>query len=103
MRKFLLLLSFQFSFSLLLFSQQPAAPDKIYGELFHEVQMKRIFADGKTFVDCTPKRAPKNIMADYTTNKNKSSFDLKKFVYDNFELPVNPATNYQTDTTEDII
>jgi alpha,alpha-trehalase len=100
---YLLLLFFQFSIVQLLFSQQPAPPDKIYGELFHEVQMKRIFSDGKTFVDCTPKGTPKSIMAEYTTNKNKSTFDLEKFVYDNFALPVNPATNYQTDTTEDIV
>ena len=26
------------------------------GELFEEVQMQKIFSDGKTFVDCTPKK-----------------------------------------------
>lgn len=90
--------------ALLLISQQPASPDQIYGDLFREVQMKRIFSDGKTFVDCTPKRDPKSIMKDYYSSlKSDSTFDLKKFLYDNFELPVNPATNYQTDTTEDVI
>lgn len=103
MRKFLLFVSIQCFVCLLLLSQQPAPPDKIYGELFHEVQMKRIFSDSKTFVDCTPKRNPKSIVEDYTSDKNKSTFDLKKFVFDNFEIPVNPASNYQTDTTENII
>ena len=86
------------------FAQQPASPDQIYGDLFREIQMKRIFADGKTFVDCTPKRDPKSIMNDYYQLRTAdSTFDLKKFVHDNFELPVNPTTGYQTDTTEDII
>ena len=102
MRKLLLLLCCQFSIYLLLHSQQPATPDKIYGELFHEVQMNRVFPDGKTFVDCTPKRDPKNIMEDYASSKNMSTFDLKKFVADNFEMPISPVTNYQTDTTESI-
>lgn len=103
MRKFLLFVSIQCFVCLLLLSQQPAPPDKIYGELFHEVQMKRIFSDSKTFVDCTPKRNPKSIVEDYASDKNKSTFDLKKFVFDNFEIPENPASNYQTDTTENII
>jgi alpha,alpha-trehalase len=33
-------------------------PDKIYGDLFVKVQMDKIFADGKTFVDCIPKKNP---------------------------------------------
>ena len=37
---------------------QPATPDKIYGDLFIEVQMQKVFPDGKTFVDCIPKRKP---------------------------------------------
>ena len=101
MQKTLLLAGFQFLLSLLLFSQQP--PDKIYGELFHDVQMNRIFSDGKTFVDCAPRRNPKSIVADYLSNRHKSTFDLKKFVNDNFEEPVSPAVHYQTDTTDDII
>jgi alpha,alpha-trehalase len=98
MKKILCLLRLQL-FGLLLLSQQPASPDQIYGDIFREVQMKRIFSDGKTFVDCTPKRDPKSIIKDYHAFlKTDSILDLKKFVYDNFELPVNPATNYQTDT-----
>lgn len=103
MRKILLLVSLQCCACLLLLSQQPLPPDKIYGELFHEVQMKQIFSDSKTFVDCIPKKDPKTIMLAYSSNKDKSTFDLKKFVADNFEVPVNPATDYQTDTTVDII
>ncbi len=44
---------------------QPATPHKIYGDLFTEVQMKKVFSDEKTFVDCIPKRKPVDIMYDY--------------------------------------
>jgi alpha,alpha-trehalase len=40
-------------------------PDKVYGKLFADVQMDRVFADGKTFVDCIPKRKTADIVADY--------------------------------------
>ncbi|WP_276480640.1 alpha,alpha-trehalase TreF [Paraflavitalea pollutisoli] len=82
-------------FVLLATAQLPASPDKIYGDLFHQVQMSKIFPDGKTFVDCIPKRAPKDIMYDYGMRKGPQ-FDLKKFVEENFELPHTPQLNYIT-------
>lgn len=63
-----------------------ATPDKIYGQLFIDIQLLKIFPDGKTFVDCTPKRKPSDIMYDYGLAKG-AGFDLKKFVADNFNLP----------------
>jgi alpha,alpha-trehalase len=75
--------------------QLPATPDKIYGDLFHQVQMTRVFPDSKTFVDCTPKRNPKDIMYDYGLRKGPQ-FDLKKFVEENFDLPHTPQLNYIT-------
>ena len=75
-------------------AQQPAPPDKIYGQLFRDVQLQKIFPDGKTFVDCTPKRKVKDIMYDYGMMKGPK-MNLKKFVADNFELPpAPPALNY---------
>ncbi|MFT3825848.1 MAG: alpha,alpha-trehalase TreF [Chitinophagaceae bacterium] len=76
-------------------AQPVATPDVIYGELFREVQMQSIFPDSKTFVDCLPKRNPKDIMQDYSRLKG-ASFDLKKFVEENFELPRTPQLNYIT-------
>ena len=66
-------------------AQKVNTPDKIYGQLFNDVQIQ-IFPDGKTFVDCIPKRNPKDIMYDYSLEKGPK-LDLKKFVEDNFELP----------------
>jgi alpha,alpha-trehalase len=54
-------------------AQAPQTPDKIYGELFHAVQMNRVFADGKTFVDCIPLRSPQAIMEDYHRLKRSDS------------------------------
>jgi alpha,alpha-trehalase len=81
----LFLVSFSFSFS------QNPTPDKLYGALFRDVQLKRVFADNKTFVDCTPKYSPEIIVSKYNKEKNKGDFDLKEFVIANFHLPVSPA------------
>ncbi|MES1214039.1 MAG: alpha,alpha-trehalase TreF [Bacteroidota bacterium] len=85
-----------------LFAQDVLTPDKIYGELFKEVQLKRIFPDNKTFVDCVPKRKPADIMYDYGLMKGPK-FDLKKFVEDNFQVPVSPTSDYKTDTSENVV
>lgn len=79
-----------------------STPDKIYGQLFTDVQLARIFPDAKTFVDCVPKRNPKLIVADYLKIKNNPAirFSLKRFVEENFELPSPPQLNYVTKETD---
>jgi alpha,alpha-trehalase len=91
-----------FFLSLSLFAQEILTPDKIYSDLFKDVQMGRIFPDNKTFVDCIPKRKPTDIMYDYGMTKGPN-FNLKKFVEDNFQVPVSPTSNYKTDTSENVI
>lgn len=80
------------------FAQGPATPDKIYGRLFHDVQMSRIFPDSKTFVDCIPKKSPAEIVAAYhkITSSPGVRFSLKLFIDDNFILPATPQLNYVT-------
>jgi alpha,alpha-trehalase len=68
---------------------KPQSPDELFGPLFTAVQMQKIFPDGKTFVDCTPKRAASEIMYDYGMQQG-AGFDLKAFVLQNFELPEQP-------------
>ncbi len=96
MKKILLtVLATQFVF--MLFSQKTQTPDLIYGQLFKDVQMARIFPDNKTFVDCVPKRKPAAIVADYLKIKNNPAirFSLKMFVEENFDMPpAPPAFNY---------
>jgi alpha,alpha-trehalase len=62
-------------------------PDILFGQLFVDVQLSSVFADNKTFVDCTPKFAPEQIMAAYEAQKQMPDFDLKTFVLAHFELP----------------
>ncbi len=67
--------------------------------LFHDVQLKAIFPDSKTFVDCTPKRDIEEILEEYESVKSKPDFDLVEFVNRNFDLPVRPKSTFTTDTT----
>ncbi len=81
-----------------------SSPDILFGQLFIDVQLSRIFPDSKTFVDCTPKLAPSEILAYYEAQKNEPGFDLSAFVQAHFELPGQvgngPAHgDYVSDTT----
>jgi alpha,alpha-trehalase len=78
-----------FSLSLAMTKAQTLPPDQLYGDLFRQIQLQRIFADGKTFVDAVPKRKPLNIMYDYGLVKDTLT-DLRKFVHNNFVLPDSP-------------
>jgi alpha,alpha-trehalase len=73
-------------------------PQEQFGELFKEVQLKAIFPDSKTFVDCIPVLAPELVMEAYHHEKDKPDFDLKAFVFQNFKLPAQPAANFTSDT-----
>ena len=101
--KKIVLLVFYSSFTFC-YSQTVNTPDKIYGQLFVDVQMNQIFPDNKTFVDCIPKRNPKDIVADYNKiiHNPAVKFSLKLFVEENFTVPENPADNFRTEANEDI-
>lgn len=89
----------RFFFVLLLFygtanAQQPypPTPEKMYGQLFIDVQNSRIFNDSKTFVDCIPLIAPEEIVARYESEVQKKGFNLKSFVMQYFKLPSVPPS-----------
>jgi len=84
------------------YSQDTIPPDRIYGELFKDIQLSKIFPDNKTFVDCIPKRKPADIMYDYGLAKGPN-LNLKKFVEDNFQIPGSLASDYKTDTSENVV
>ncbi|WP_132052400.1 alpha,alpha-trehalase TreA [Pseudocnuella soli] len=75
-----------------------ATPDVVYGELFTDVQLSRIFPDNKTFVDCVPKRDPAAIVADYRRIKANPAirFSLELFVQENFHVPSTPTSGYKS-------
>ena len=80
-------------------------PDELYKDLFKDVQLKKIFSDNKTFVDCTPKRNPEDIVEDYEKLKmnNPANEDIKKFVEDNFIIPPAAASGYHPDIKNNVI
>lgn len=85
-------------------AQPVEAPEKVYGRLFTDVQMNRIFPDNKTFVDCIPRREPKDIVKDYLSAVNNPAvrFSLHQFVEENFVVPTSPTAGFKTGTNEDI-
>lgn len=78
------------------------APDELFGDLFRQVQMQRVFADGKTFVDMIPKASADEIMAVYTTEKRQAGFNLEAFVGKYFSPPAQPESGFTTDPTRSI-
>ncbi len=104
MKKWFLCFTF-YIFIFTCYSQPLQTPDKIYGELFTDVQMNKIYPDNKTFVDCIPKRDPKAIVADYLKVKQDSSlrFSLLRFVEENFQVPVSPTSTYQSDKNGSVV
>ncbi|MEM8969676.1 MAG: alpha,alpha-trehalase TreA [Bacteroidota bacterium] len=94
-----------FFLSLLLVSHAILAqtsPDELYTDLFRAVQLEPVFEDSKTFPDCVPKASAQVINQAYASQKDQPYFQLSKFVDQYFELPVNPASGFQTDTSNTI-
>lgn len=75
------------------------SPDVLYGELFRDVQLNKIFPDYKTFVDCIPLFPAEEILFNYSEQKNLPDFDLKKFVLDHFKYADTNDYEYKTDIT----
>ncbi len=72
-------------------------PDQLFGPLFHDVQMNRVFEDSITFADCFPKRSPEEILSLYEIEKHKKDFNLSHFVGEYFEIPSPIKTDYESD------
>lgn len=104
MKRIVFVLLVAYSFLPIVYGQTVQTPDKVYGQLFIDVQMNHIFPDNKTFVDCIPKRDPAAIVRDYLAIKNNPAikFSLEMFVKENFIIPSAPQTTYQ-DTTKDVV
>src|SRR6188768_1352906 len=105
MKKATLILLLIFSFELVHTQTKVQTPDHVYGELFKDVQMSKIFSDGKIFVDCVPKRDPKEIVKDYLAIKKNPAirFSLELFVKENFDLPPAPPTINYIQQEKDVV
>lgn len=60
------------------------SPDEALGELFMDVQEKRIYEDGKTFADLVPRGRMKQIQQEYLLERQDPTFDLHEFVNRHF-------------------
>jgi alpha,alpha-trehalase len=72
-------------------------PSRDLGELFEDVQTSGIFEDSKTFVDCRPKFSATTILAKYRKQKKDADFDMRAFVYENFNMPDIPKISAELD------
>lgn len=75
-------------------------PEEVYGPMFAEIQMMKIYPDSKTFADATPKMDVKEIILEFRKRKNDADFDPKKFVEEFWEVPKPFTSGFETDTTK---
>jgi alpha,alpha-trehalase len=75
-------------------------PARDLGALFPAVQLAGLFEDSKTFVDARPHVAASTILKLYNDDHNASTFNLKAFIEQNFDIPRPIGRDFQTDTTE---
>lgn len=92
---------FLFRCLILLLLTAPAAlaqpsPRQLYPTLFEAVQLGRVFADSKTFVDARPRGNPADIERAYQQQRGQPGFVLKRFVEQNFELPAAATGGYRS-------
>ena len=78
------------------------APDELFGELFREVQMQRVFEDGKTFVDMVPRSSAAAIMEEYDRQRANEHFDLRTFVERRFDPPNTPESGFTSESSRTI-
>lgn len=74
------------------------SPDEAMGALFSDVQQRRIYDDGKTFVDLIPRKRMQQIKKEYLLEKNDPNFDLREFVNRHFYEFEHTAPTFHTDS-----
>ena len=75
-------------------------PEEVYGPMFGEIQMMKLYPDSKTFADATPKYDVDKIILEFRKRKNDPDFDAKAFVEEHWEIPQPFASGFKTDTTK---
>ena len=64
-----------------------ATPADLFGPLYAQVELRRLFPDSKTFADATPRQAPSDILAAYRRAGPLDDAALQRCVLANFRLP----------------
>lgn len=78
------------------FEPRKGSPDELLGELFQDVQFRRIFHDGMRFVDMVPANKLRSILKEYAKHRHDPYFDLPKFVEEHFKDYIGEPTSYHT-------
>lgn len=73
------------------------SPDEAMGDLFSDVQKRRIYDDGKTFVDLIPRKRMQQIKKEYLVERGDPDFDLQEFVNRHFYAFEHTAPTYHSD------
>lgn len=78
------------------FSRPQPSPDEILGELFQDVQLRRIYHDSMTFVDLLPAEKLRRVFKRYQLEREKPGFDLHTFVKQHFTEYLASPHHYTT-------
>ena len=81
---------------------QVETPLELYGQLFVDVQLQRVFPDSKTFADAMPNDSPVTILQRYDEERPLPGFDLRAFVARNFSLPHPQGQGYRAVPGQDV-
>ena len=81
------------------FVRTQKSPDRIFGQLFIDVQQQKIYEDGKTFVDVLPKGKIKQIQQQYNIERQNPDFNLQEFVNANFYKSDPAHSDFRSDST----
>ncbi len=81
------------------FTRISPSPDKSLGQLFVDVQERRIYKDGKIFADIVPKGKISQIKKQYSLEKDSPEFSIQEFVNSHFYTITDDSSNYVTDTS----
>jgi len=63
------------------------SPDRVFAELFEQVQSMELLDDSKTFVDAVAKTDPAEVLKTFRMERGLPDFDLSAFVEKHFQLP----------------
>lgn len=84
------------------FGPTKPSPDELLGELFQDVQLRRIYPDGMTFVDLVPANRLRKILKAYEYQRQNPNFNLHDFVDKHFKDYLKSPDNYQTNPNHTI-
>lgn len=74
-----------------------ASPDELLGELFQDVQIRRVYPDSITFVDMVPAKTLKRILKAYRHERQDPHFELHAFIEKYFSGLLTQETSYVGD------